>query len=140
MYICDHLKKKLCFYDDFKYNKKIIENRNFLRAKNVYLGVPGLKEFPRKPANTFQDIGGNCLFYREIHFRSRSNQLPACPCPHFLFFIIHVWILIYPQSIFMTTSSYKETVSTFLILLRNNLVHDSKLQINSNVYYSLKGQ
>ena len=42
MYICDHLKKKLCFYDDFKYNKKIIENRNFLRAKNVYLGVPGL--------------------------------------------------------------------------------------------------
>ena len=30
------------FYDDFTYNTKIITNPNFLRAKNVYLGIPGL--------------------------------------------------------------------------------------------------
>ena len=41
-YIWDNLKKKSCLYEDFKYIKKIIENQNFLKAKNVYLGVSGL--------------------------------------------------------------------------------------------------
>ena len=35
-------KRKLRFYDDFKCPEKIIENFNFLSAKNVYLGVTGL--------------------------------------------------------------------------------------------------
>ena len=34
-------KRKLRFYNEFKCPEKIIENFNFLSAKNVYLGVTG---------------------------------------------------------------------------------------------------
>ena len=36
-------KKKLGFEVDSKCSKKIIEHYNFLAAKNVYLGISGLK-------------------------------------------------------------------------------------------------
>ena len=62
------MEKKLCFYDDFKYSKKIIENRNFLRAKNVYLGVPGLTA--KATMQAYNLIGNSRVYKRTKSFLS----------------------------------------------------------------------